>query len=59
MRAGLNRLPLAARAELEAELAARAPDFGWFGPDLSGLAIEALPDDLDAMIRTAVTEGPQ
>lgn len=46
-----GRLPLAARAELEAELAARAPDFGWFGADLSGLAIEALPDDLDQIDR--------
>ena len=46
-----GRLPLADRAALEADLAARAPDFGWFGPDLSALAIEALPEDLDQIDR--------
>ena len=42
-----GRLPLADRAALEALLDARAPDFGWFAADLSALAVEALPEDLD------------
>jgi DNA repair exonuclease SbcCD nuclease subunit len=46
-----GRLPLADRAALEADLAARAPDFGWFAADLSALAIEALPEDLDQIDR--------
>lgn len=46
-----GRLPLADRAALEAGLAARAPDFGWFAADLSALAIEALPEDLDQIDR--------
>jgi DNA repair exonuclease SbcCD nuclease subunit len=46
-----GRLPLAVRAVLEADLAARAPDFGWFAADLSALAVEALPQDLDQIDR--------
>lgn len=46
-----GRLPLADRAALEADLAARAPDFGWFAADLSSLAVEALPEDLDQIDR--------
>lgn len=46
-----GRLPLADRAALEAGLAARAPDFGWFAADLSALAVEALPEDLDQIDR--------
>lgn len=46
-----GRLPLADRAALEADLAARAPDFGWFAADLSALAVEALPEDLDQIDR--------
>ncbi|MBP9185219.1 MAG: DNA repair exonuclease [Fuscovulum sp.] len=46
-----GRLPLADRAALEADLAARAPDFGWFMADLSALAVEALPQDLDQIDR--------
>jgi hypothetical protein len=42
---------LADRAALEAALAARAPDFGWFAADLSALAVEALPEDLDQIDR--------
>lgn len=46
-----GRLPLAERAALEAELAARGPEFGWFAENLSGLAVEALPEDLDQIDR--------
>ena len=46
-----GRLPLADRAALEAALDARAPDFGWFVADLSALAVEALPQDLDQIDR--------
>lgn len=46
-----GRLSLACRAALEAAIAARAPEFGWFAADLSGLGIEALPDDLDRIDR--------
>jgi DNA repair exonuclease SbcCD nuclease subunit len=46
-----GRLPLAERAALEADLAHRAPDFGWFSADLTGLGVEALPDDLDQIDR--------
>lgn len=46
-----GRLPLADRAALEADLDARAPDFGWFAADLSDLAAEALPEDLDQIDR--------
>ena len=46
-----GRLPLADRAVLEAALEARAPDFGWFAADLSALAVEALPEDLDQIDR--------
>ena len=46
-----GRLPLAERAALEAELAHRAPDFGWFSADLTALGVEALPDDLDQIDR--------
>ena len=46
-----GRLPLAERAALEADLAHRAPDFGWFFADLTGLGVEALPEDLDQIDR--------
>jgi DNA repair exonuclease SbcCD nuclease subunit len=46
-----GRLPLAARAALGADVDARAPDFGWFAVDLSAMAVEALPDDLDQIDR--------
>lgn len=46
-----GRLPLAARTALEAQLERYAPDFGWFSADLSGLAVEALPEDLDQIDR--------
>jgi DNA repair exonuclease SbcCD nuclease subunit len=46
-----GRLPLAERAALEADLAHRAPDFGWFSSDLTGLGVEALPEDLDQIDR--------
>jgi len=46
-----GRLTLADRAALEAELAATAPDFGWFAADLGGLGVEARPDDLDLIDR--------
>ncbi len=46
-----GRLPLADCAALETDLAARAPDFGWFAADLSTLAVEALPEDLDQIDR--------
>ena len=46
-----GRLPLSDRAALDAAAQAAAPDFGWFGHDLSGLATEARPDDLDGIDR--------
>lgn len=46
-----GRLPLADHAALETDLAARAPDFGWFAADPSSLAVEALPEDLDQIDR--------
>jgi DNA repair exonuclease SbcCD nuclease subunit len=46
-----GRLPLADRAALEAAITARAPDFGGFAADLSALALEARPDDLDRIDR--------
>ena len=46
-----GRLPLAERAALQADLAYRAPDFGWFSTDLTALAVEALPEDLDQIDR--------
>lgn len=46
-----GRLTLAERAALESDLAARAPDFGWFAADLSALAVGALPHDLDEIDR--------
>ncbi|RYI16123.1 MAG: DNA repair exonuclease, partial [Acetobacteraceae bacterium] len=46
-----GRLPLAERAAVEADLAHRAPDFGWFSADLTGLGVEALPEDLDQIDR--------
>lgn len=46
-----GRLPLAERAALEADLAHRAPDFGWFFHDLTRLAVEAMPEDLDQIDR--------
>lgn len=46
-----GRLPLAQRTALEADLAHRAPDFGWFSADLSALAVDAMPEDLDQIDR--------
>lgn len=46
-----GRLPLADRAALEADLSHRAPDFGWFSQDLTGLAVVAMPEDLDQIDR--------
>ena len=46
-----GRLALADRAGLEADIAARAPEYGWFNADLSALAVEALPEDLDQIDR--------
>ncbi len=46
-----GRLALAERAALEADLAHRGPDFGWFLADLTALAVEALPEDLDKIDR--------
>ena len=46
-----GRLPLADRAALEAQAMAIAPDFGWFDHDLTALATEARPDDLDRIDR--------
>ena len=46
-----GRLTLAERAELEAQLARAAPDFGWFTSDLTRLSVEARPDDLDLIDR--------
>jgi hypothetical protein len=46
-----GRLPLADRAALDADLDHRAPDFGWFSADLTSLAVEALPADLDQIDR--------
>lgn len=46
-----GHLPLAERAALEADLAHRAPDFGWFYADLMGLGLDALPEDLDQIDR--------
>jgi DNA repair exonuclease SbcCD nuclease subunit len=46
-----GRLPLADHAALGAQLAALAPDFGWFDAGLSGLAIDARAQDLDLIDR--------
>ncbi|WP_306752856.1 metallophosphoesterase family protein [Paracoccus actinidiae] len=46
-----GRLPLADRAALDAAAQAAGPDFGWFRHDLSALATEARPDDLDGIDR--------
>lgn len=46
-----GRLRLAERTKLEEILFACAPDFGWFEPDLSRLAVETKPDDLDQIDR--------
>lgn len=46
-----GRLPLADHAALGAQLAALAPDFGWFEAGLSGLAIDARAQDLDLIDR--------
>jgi hypothetical protein len=46
-----GRLPLSERAELEATLARLAPEFGWFAADLSALAVDAVPGDLDLIDR--------
>nr|WP_111559495.1 DNA repair exonuclease [Paracoccus sediminilitoris] len=42
-----GRLPLADRSTLEAGALAIAPDFGWFDHDLTQLATDTRPDDLD------------
>lgn len=49
--AATGRLPLADRAALESEALAIAPDFGWFDHDLTTLATDARPDDLDRIDR--------
>ena len=46
-----GRLPLADRALLASKLDAIAPEFGWFEADLSALAIETMPEDLDEIDR--------
>ena len=46
-----GRLPLADRAALKTALAALAPDLGWFEADLSALAAEVQPGDLDLIDR--------
>ncbi len=46
-----GRSPLADRAVLDAAITARVPEFGWFAADLSGLGVEALPEDLDRIDR--------
>ncbi|MDS9469417.1 DNA repair exonuclease [Paracoccus sp. MBLB3053] len=46
-----GRLPLPRIAELETEIAAIGPDFGWFDSDLSALITETRPDDLDQIDR--------
>lgn len=46
-----GRLALAEQAALEADCLRIAPDFGWFASDLSHLAVEARPDDLDLIDR--------
>jgi hypothetical protein len=46
-----GRLALDARAALEAALDRAAPEFGFLAADLSGLGIDARPDDLDRIDR--------
>lgn len=46
-----GRLALSDRAMLEAAIGRHAPDFGWFAADLSGVAVAALPEDLDQIDR--------
>lgn len=46
-----GRLRLAERTKLAEILSARAPDFGWFEPDLSRLATDTKPEDLDQIDR--------
>ena len=46
-----GRLTLAERAAFETQLAAIAPDFGWFESDLARLTTEVKPDDLDLIDR--------
>lgn len=46
-----GRLTLAERAGFEAQLAAIAPDFGWFDTDLASLSTEVKADDLDLIDR--------
>jgi len=46
-----GRLALEARAGLEAAVDRVAPEFGFLSADLSGLAIDARPDDLDRIDR--------
>lgn len=45
--AARGRLALADLARLQADLDAAAPDFGWFEADLTALAAEIRPEDLD------------
>ena len=46
-----GRLALGARAALEAAIDRVAPEFGFLTADLSGLAVDAQPDDLDRIDR--------
>ncbi|RJE85509.1 metallophosphoesterase family protein [Paracoccus onubensis] len=46
-----GRLTLAERAAFETQLAAIAPDFGWFETDLARVATEVKPYDLDLIDR--------
>ena len=46
-----GRLPLSERTTLADACARLAPDFGWFAADLSGLASDVQPDDLDHIDR--------
>lgn len=46
-----GRLTLAERAGFEVQLAAIAPDFGWFDSDLTRLKTEVKADDLDLIDR--------
>jgi hypothetical protein len=46
-----GRLPLADRAALEAAIARVVPEFGFLVADLSGLGVDAVPDDLDRIDR--------
>ena len=46
-----GRLPLSERTTLADACARLAPDFGWFAADLTGLASDVQPDDLDRIDR--------